>query len=184
MSTEIDGAGRPAGTGRGNLDIVSDPLCPSSKLSLLAGDGAVTDRIIARHRNAKSVVLRKLAKSQDELTKRGVAGNPNTPLKVLLSLVDKFPREFLLNPAFNLMILENPGLMESFDSGTLGCIVGQLECPVSILNWAAVRWSTDGRFNFDVLQSLAKNPATPPDILEYMLGLEHSENMDGSEGWL
>lgn len=186
MSTEIDGGGRPAGAGlaRSNLDRVSDPLCPSSELALLAGGGAVTDRMIAIHKNAEPVLLQKLANGRDALTKQGVAGNPNTPLTTLFSLVDEFPREFILNPAFNLMLLENPGILETRATGTLVRILEQPECPVSILHWAAVQWSTDGRLSRDVMQGIARNPATPPETLEYMLGLNQTKDMDGSEGWL
>ena len=43
----------------------------------------------------------------DELTCQYVAGNPNTPIKVLEQLSHKFPEAVAANPVFCLLILEN-----------------------------------------------------------------------------
>ena len=45
-----------------------------------------------------------------------LAGNPNTPVELLLQLAAEFPREFLANPALPLLLLENPRLLEPLPS--------------------------------------------------------------------
>ena len=59
-------------------------------------------------RETASEELEKLAKSSDYQTRKAVAANPNTPVKVLEMLGKEFPEEIVNNPIFDLLWLENP----------------------------------------------------------------------------
>lgn len=62
----------------------------------------------AQDENTSSQILAELATSKDRLTRKYVAGNPNTPVNVLEILSLDFPDVITQNPAFDLLLLENP----------------------------------------------------------------------------
>ena len=95
------------------------------------------NRMIALHPNASAELLAKLSKSPDKLTRRNVARNSQTSKEVLLYLAPTFAGEFFLNPAFDLLLMEDPNLLFSLPVGVLKNILKRDDCPVSFLNWAA-----------------------------------------------
>ena len=62
----------------------------------------------AQDENTSPEILAKLAKSKDKEILRLVAGNPNTPVKILEKLGEEFPDAIVANPIFNLLLIENP----------------------------------------------------------------------------
>ncbi|MBK7015065.1 MAG: hypothetical protein IPH39_05660 [Sulfuritalea sp.] len=119
-------------------NLLKDPVTPSSKLRSLAGRSQKWDRMLATHPNAPPAILSKLAKSADRLTRRGVTLNPQTPKNELVSLASSFPGEFFLNPAFDLLLLEEPNLLQALPVGVMKNILKRPDCPRSFLRWAVV----------------------------------------------
>lgn len=97
--------------------------------------GAVKTRQAARE-SQDAAVLSVLATSTDKRTRRLVAGNPHTPRTVLLALAPECPGEFFLNPAFDLLLLEEPGLLEDLPVSVFKYILKRADCPPSFLEWA------------------------------------------------
>ena len=64
-------------------------------------------RQLAKDETTAPEVLVNLAKSEDNLTRKYVASNPNTPTEVLLNICFEFPVEVINNPIIPLLILEN-----------------------------------------------------------------------------
>ncbi len=89
-----------------------DKTTPPEKLCQLAKQSPELARLVAKNESADSELLQELAFSSDNITREGVATNPNTPTEVLLKLGAEFPRQLLDNPVFSLLLLENPKLVE------------------------------------------------------------------------
>ena len=114
-----------------------DPASSATVLEALVGVSFKINRILALHGNTGADVLRRLAQSPDRLTRRNVALNPQTPKDVLLSLAPTFAGEFFLNPVFDLLLMEDPNLLDGLPVGVMKNILKRADCPVSFLNWAA-----------------------------------------------
>ena len=118
-------------------EVIDNATCDSTVLSALAGVSVKADRVIARHANAASELLKQLSNSLDKQTRRNVVLNPQTPTAILLQLAPTFPGEFFLNPVFDLLLMENPNLLFELPVGVLKNILKRPDCPDSFLHWAA-----------------------------------------------
>ncbi len=127
---------------------------PESLLALLNKDDT-TNRLLARHPRASADLLEKLSHSSDKATRQGVAANPNTPPETYVKLGQQFPKEFLDNPALDLLLMLNPAIMEEVPEGLLVRLLKQADCPASLLTWAA------GRSNSKVQLAVAMNANAP-----------------------
>jgi hypothetical protein len=124
------------------------------------------NRLVARHPNVSSELLARLAKSPDKPTRRNVALNPKTSKEVLLELAPTFPGEFFQNPAFDLLLIEDPNLLFSLPVSVLKNILKRDDCPDSFINWAARfgnkshQLAVVGRFDLtkENLQMIADGP--------------------------
>lgn len=83
--------------------------------------------------------LEHLATSQDRRTRRAVASNVATPAHTLLTLAREFPHEFFCNPAFDLMLLEDPARVHELPLTALKAILRRDDSPPEWLNWVAHR---------------------------------------------
>jgi len=117
--------------------ILEDVELDISTLESFAFRSFKINRIIALHPNASADLLAKLARSPDKPTRRNVARNSQTSKEVLLFLAPTFAGEFFLNPAFDLLLMEDPNLLFSLPVGVLKNILKRDDCPDSFLNWAA-----------------------------------------------
>lgn len=131
----------------------SDATAVKTKVSLLAwakaesrtgeeladacGQHIEVDRVIASHPRAAAALLSNLSHSTDRATRARVAANPATPAADMVRLGQQFPKEFLANPALDLMLLENPALMAQVSESFLVRLLKQADCPASLLTWAA-----------------------------------------------
>ena len=68
-------------------------------------------RQLAKDETTAPKILADLAKSEDDLTRKYVASNPNTPIEVLLNICFEFPKEVINNSVLPLLIIENPYLL-------------------------------------------------------------------------
>lgn len=117
--------------------MLEDVELDASTLERFAFQSFKINRLVARHPNASSELLARLAKSPDKPTRRNVALNPQTSREVLLSLAPTFAGEFFRNPAFDFLLMEDPNLLFSLPVGVLKNILKRDDCPNSFLNWAA-----------------------------------------------
>ena len=132
------------------------------RLEELANTSTALAREVATNPNASPELLQELAKHRDKKIRQNVAANPNTPTQVLIKLGETFPEKVLENPVFPLLLLENPNFLEEMPQETL---LELLKCPTvpeSFLEWAI------SQKNHPYQQAVAKNPSTPPAILELM----------------
>ena len=116
---------------------VDDPATTAEALEAFVGLSLKLNRSIALHGNASADVLRRLSVSNDRLTRRNVALNPQAPTDVLLKLAPTFAGEFFLNPVFDLLLMEDPKLLDGLPVGVMKNILKRPDCPESFLNWAA-----------------------------------------------
>jgi len=100
------------------------------------GRSYAIDRAIAASTSAKSDVLKMLAESNDQETRRNIVCNVGTPAETLISLAQEFPAEFFAHPLLDLMILEDPMLLTRLNPGVLKSFLNDPECPESFVLWA------------------------------------------------
>ena len=62
--------------------------------------------------------------------------NPACPKQVLQKLAPKFPREFFRNPAFPLLLLEEPDLFSRLPITVIKAILKSPDCTTSMMEWA------------------------------------------------
>ena len=117
-----------------------DPEASAESLLALLNKDDTINRLLARHPRASADLLEKLSHSSDKATRQGVAANPNTPPETYVKLGQQFPKEFLANPALDLLLMLNPALMEEVPEALLVRLLKQADCPVSLLTWAAGHW--------------------------------------------
>jgi hypothetical protein len=79
---------------------------------------------------------------------------------VLVKLATQFPEQLLENPIFDILLLENPNLLNELPVGTRRSLLKREKCPVSFLEWLA-KDEDEG-----VQLALAMNPNTPRHVLK------------------
>lgn len=114
-----------------------DPEASPDQLLPLLDKDEKTNRLLARHPKASAELLEKLAHSSDKTTRQGVTSNPNAAPETLARLGQQFPKEFLANPALELLLMVNPALMEEVPEALLVRLLKQADCPTSLLTWAS-----------------------------------------------
>ena len=117
--------------------MLNDAATAEASLLPLIGLEPKWERLIAIHPKASENVLIRLAASADRQTRRAVAMNPQTPKDALLKLAPTFPGEFFLNPVFDLLLLEDPNLLDTLPITVIKNILMRDDCPDSLLRWAA-----------------------------------------------
>ena len=100
------------------------------------GRSHAIDRAIAASPSANSDVLKTLAQSHDQKTRRNTVCNVGTPAETLVSLAKEFPAEFFAQPLLSLMMLEDPLLLTRLNPGVLKSFLNDPECPESFVLWA------------------------------------------------
>lgn len=169
MSLESAGDGQPRDTKAKALLIawLKKSERSAEELSGAFGQYVEADRVIASHPNASADLLEKLSHSTDKSTRRRVVGNPNTPAEVYVHLGQQFPREFLANPALDLLLIVNPGLMEEVPEALLIRLLKHADCPSSLLAWAA------GHSQAKVQLAVLMNAKAPEEALEKLRVSDH-----------
>ena len=146
---------------------VQDPeASPESLMAMFDKDDA-TNRLLAKHPKSSPQLLEKLSHSSDKATRQAVTGNPNTPPETFIRLGQQFPKEFLANPALDLLLLVNPALMDEVPDALLIRLLKQADCPGSLLTWAASQWGEK------VQLAVAMNANAPEQALQRLRDSEH-----------
>ena len=125
------------------------------------------DRLVAQHPNTDEVTLDHLGSSKDKTTRKYVAAHPGTPHDVLFKLASQFPEQFFNNPVLDLILLENPQLLDAIPPRVLSSLVKREYCPVSFLEAAAESK------NESVIRALLMNPQTPHSAILKVLKQYH-----------
>ena len=142
------------------LKIVKLPDTSKADLKKLAGRFDRVDRALAKRDDLSAALLETLSHSSDRITRRNVTANPNCGPKTLLHLAPQFPAEFLANPQFDWMLIENPSRFHKLDKNVLMGMFKRQDCPEAFLRWAADHKSDE------VKLALISNKQAPKDILE------------------
>jgi hypothetical protein len=90
----------------------SDENTSEARLEEIANSSLELARLVANNLATPPKLLTTLSSSQDFLTRRNVATNPNTPREILIKLANEFPDEFFANPILDLITLESPKFFE------------------------------------------------------------------------
>lgn len=90
-------------------------------------------RQMASDANTAPDILTELATNGDRQTCALVVSNPNTPIKVLYKLGAEFPDEFLENPIWLLLSLENPEYVQTFPLDLLKLLLSRESVPAHFL---------------------------------------------------
>ena len=174
-ATSAEGATQPASRSQtkkaptiNRTGSAQDPEATPESLMALFGKDDATNRLLAKHPRASAELLEKLSHSSDQATRRGVASNPNTLPETLVRLGQQFPKEFLANPALDLLLLVNPALMVEVPEALLTRLLKQSECPASLLIWAA------GHPLAKIQLAVAMNAKAPLQALEKLRRSEHT----------
>lgn len=133
---------------------------PAKRLGELAEQSSTLARLVARNAAASATLLKKLGSHSDATVRKWVTLHPNTPPKVLAKLATQFPEQLLDNPAFDVLLLENPDLLNELPAGTRRSLLKREKCPVSFLAWLA-QDDDEG-----VQLALAMNANTPQHIVD------------------
>ncbi len=137
-----------------------DVNTPPERLRLLVKESTELAEIVSKNPNTDSELLRELAINNHRVIRLGVVQNPNTPVDVLLILAQEFPKDFLLNPVFPFLLLENPHLAKEMSVTLLLKLLEYKELPELFFSGAVEH------LNSEVLHSIAKHPKTPSVALE------------------
>ncbi|MEH1998218.1 MAG: hypothetical protein V7L00_05625 [Nostoc sp.] len=131
-------------------------------------------QLVAADPSTDPELLRELGLSTDQKTRQSVAGNPNTPVDVLLRLGAEFPSQLLDNPVFPLLLLENLNLVAEIPLPTLRSILKQENVPVYILEQVA------DRADLEVQLGLVKNVQTPKGVLNRLTQSRHPQVVESA----
>jgi hypothetical protein len=113
-----------------------------------------------------------------------VSGNPNISVDIINNLADEYPRAFLLNPSFDIMVMENPDILKKIYESTFAKILEQKECPQFIVVWAYNFYKKRSSYSSRVLKGVVKNPHTPVKIINAVLRLDTGVEITCEEGLL
>jgi len=160
------------------LEALDDATAEPADLTAMLGRSRLIDRRLAQHPRAAAEMLELLARSADRGTRRNVASNPQTPKATLLRLAPAFPGEFFLNPVFDLLLLEDPTLLNELPASVFKNILRRPDCPASFLNWAA---SCGNAF---LQLAVAGRADTPEDLLRRIASSRHVKAAELAAGRL
>lgn len=147
---------------RAATTIAKDAESTANQLESAAGVSEVIDRLLAKHPKSNTSLLEKLSHSSDKATRKNVALNANAEKVVLIRLAPQFPGDFFRNPAFDWLLLEDPGLLFEIGAGVLKNILKRPECPASFMDWAVKHGSEQEKL------AVTMNPEAPVESLKQL----------------
>jgi hypothetical protein len=119
------------------LAIASDPSTPPQKL-----------RALAQHANVD--------------VRCAVAANANTPAETLFELAAEFPRAFLGNALYLLLLLEDPGFPRSMPAPAMEALLTLEDLPREVLEQAAYH------FDHEVRRAATRHRRMPGELVVYL----------------
>lgn len=140
--------------------LAADENTSPEELRILSNQSIELAIIIAGNPSADSELLRELSASKYPAICERVTSNPNTPPELLFELCRKFPKQFISNPVFSLLLLENPDLLARMPRNTLIALFDQKELPEFF--WLAATKHPDNIVRYII----SKHQNTPKLVLE------------------
>lgn len=150
-------------------DEAISPTTTAERLWELAQQSIELAYLVAQNPHTPSKILEKLANKHgnfwlkqwfNEKIMQAIAANPNTPKDILLKLGADFPQEFLNNPIFELLILENSDFYTEIPIDTLSRLLSLKPTPKFIFESAI----QDQRI--EVKKIIANHADTSKKVLE------------------
>jgi len=185
---------------------LKDAYRAGMELAAAVGKFRETDRLIAAHFATLPETLSKLSHSSDKATRAKVAANPNTPQADYVRLGQQFQAQFLSNPLFDALSLENPDFLKDWvaSAGPISLLraVMDPDCPKLLLEhaaslpaenfwdadegpelWGLVKWSVALRSDLptSVAHLLRRDP--PPDF-DKELPRSRQRTINAFKDWL
>jgi hypothetical protein len=133
------------------------------RLSELALVSIGLARVVAGNPNTSPKLLKELSRSDDFETRQNTTGNPNTATDILFKLGREFPEEFLNNPVFGLLLLENPNFISTIPDETLIELLKVKNVPQIMIDWAITAPIRSPSINYRL--AVASNLNTTKDVL-------------------
>ena len=137
----------------------SSETTSAKRLKELAQDAKLAS-VVAKNPAAPPDLLAELADSDPKALRKNAMGNPATPYDTLMKFASQYPEQLLDNPVFDLLLLENPNLLNDIPESGLRSLLRREVCPESFLRWAS-KSEDEG-----VLLAVAMNADTPKEVLE------------------
>ena len=131
----------------------------AEELARALGRFPESDRVIAGRDDCPPELLSQLSHSSDKSTRGKVTANLNVPKADFIRLGQLFTKEFLANPLLDVLLLEEPGLLEDLPTTLLVRIAKNETCPSPYLKWAA------GYDEEKVQLAVAMNPSAPDEAI-------------------
>lgn len=157
-------------------------------LSTLAYSESISERCeAAKALNLPPELQKKLAEDPALEVRKALAQNPNVQPDILFQLAKDCPGEYLENPLFSLLLLENANfLLEGLKSyreqyhysritpskSSWTALFSHPKLPVHLL-WAFLAEPDPYMSRSDISQAIALNPGAPPEMLERLVFHPH-----------
>ena len=77
-------------------------------------------KVVAANPAAPASLLENLSHTADKAIRKALVANPATPPQLLMDLGSQFPEQLLENPVFDLLLVENPGLLDQWPRSKIG----------------------------------------------------------------
>ncbi|MGI0483596.1 HEAT repeat domain-containing protein, partial [Geminocystis sp. CENA526] len=142
----------------------------SERLKELANKSIELACLVAKNPHCPPNLLAELAQNEERLVRQAVTNNPNTSKETLLNLGAEFPEEFLDNPIFDLLLLENPSFLAEIPKSTLESIVKLEKFPQPFFTWVL----DNSNDNDPLLMALLSNPNLTREHLERLSSHKNS----------
>jgi hypothetical protein len=125
----------------------ADENIPPEQLRELVNKCIEILKLVAQNPNTDVELLRNLANSNYASIREAVTRNPNTPTDLLVyRLGDEFPGQFLENPVFNLLMLENPNFLDELYGFTAHSLIDFPGTPEELRKRLIELWPPDRPF--------------------------------------
>lgn len=147
---------------KGPSTLATDPGTPVEQLAEYFGNQHLHPSL-AENPVLPQKMLVELAQSRKAVVRKRVAANPNVPYDLMLELAREFPDQFLENPVFPLLLLENPLMFAEWPIASLKGLLRSKNPPAELLAWAAHHRDAG------VIQALLLNPLVTREMLQVAL---------------
>lgn len=131
---------KPAADGSGAIspkNEASGADTSPDRLGSLAEQNTELARLVAANWACSPELLQVLSQHADPTVRKRVVSNPPVSAEVAANLGPQFPEQLVENPAFETLLLEEPGLHGTLGDAAVRSLVKRETCPVALLEHVA-----------------------------------------------